>query len=253
MSKKTAIIGGSGLYSLMDGCLESDYKIKHREIIQTPYGEPSGPVIHGELFGKPLVFVARHGYTHRIPPHKINYRANIWMLKKLGIEQIIAVNAVGGISNNLPPEKIVIPDQIIDYSYGREFTFFEKDLAEVVHIDFTYPYDQTIRKDLIKAAKASNTIINETGTYGCTQGPRLETAAEIKRLEQDGCDMVGMTAMPEASLAREQGIAYAAIAVSANWAAGIQQQPLDMTSILKHLDQGMVNVNTLILSYMKNL
>jgi len=246
--KKTAIIGGSGLYGLMD-----DFKIKHREIIQTPYGEPSGPVIHGELYGKPLVFIARHGYTHRIPPHKINYRANIWMLKKLEIEQIIAVNAVGGINPNLAPQKIAIPDQIIDYSYGREFTFFEQDLAEVVHIDFSYPYDENIRNGLIRAAKECEIEINPTGTYGCTQGPRLETAAEIKRLKQDGCDMVGMTAMPEASLAREQHIDYAAISVSANWAAGIQQQPLEMSEILKHLDQGMLQVKNLILTYMKNL
>ncbi len=253
MTVKTAIIGGSGLYSLMGDSSVGDYKIIHREIIQTPYGEPSGPVIHGEVYGKPLIFIARHGYTHRIPPHKINYRANIWMLKKLGIEQVIAVNAVGGINDNFPPEKIAIPDQIIDYSYGREFTFFEQDLAEVVHIDFSYPYEETIRQALIKAAKASGIEINTSGTYGCTQGPRLETAAEIKRLAQDGCDMVGMTAMPEASLAREQSMAYASIAVSANWAAGIQQQPLDMDTILKHLNQGMVDVNTLILSYMKNL
>jgi len=245
---KIAIIGGSGLYGLMD-----DFKINHREIIQTPYGEPSGPVIHGELFGKPLIFIARHGYTHRIPPHKINYRANIWMLKKLEVEQIIAVNAVGGINPNLPPQKIAIPDQIIDYSYGREFTFFEQDLAEVVHIDFSYPYDENIRNGLIRAAKECEIEINPSGTYGCTQGPRLETAAEIKRLNQDGCDMVGMTAMPEASLAREQHIDYAAIAVSANWAAGIQQQTLEMDDIIKHLNQGMVQVKNLILTYMKNL
>lgn len=248
MTIKTAIIGGSGLYSLMD-----DFKVNHREIIQTPYGEPSGPVIHGEMFGKPLVFIARHGYTHRIPPHKINYRANIWMLKKLGINQIIAVNAVGGIHENLAPQTIAIPDQIIDYTYGREFTFFEKDLSEVVHIDFSYPYDETIRQGLIQAAKQANIITINQGTYGCTQGPRLETAAEIIRLKQDGCDMVGMTAMPEASLAREQGIDYAALTVCANWAAGIEQQPLDMVTILNHLNQGMVNVKTLILNYMKNL
>ncbi len=248
MTVKTAIIGGSGLYTLMD-----EFKITHREIIQTPYGEPSGPVIHGELYGKPLIFIARHGYTHRIPPHKINYRANIWLLKKLGIEQIIAVNAVGGINKNLPPQQIAIPDQIIDYTYDREFTFFEKDLSAVVHIDFSYPYSESIRKGLINAAKDAHLDIVHSGTYACTQGPRLETAAEIKRLAQDGCDMVGMTAMPEASLAREQNIDYASIAVSANWAAGIKNQPLDMADILNHLNQGMVQVKTLLLTYMKNL
>jgi len=248
MTFKTAIIGGTGLYSLMD-----DFKIIHREIRHTPYGEPSGPVIHGELYGKPLSFIARHGYTHRIPPHKINSRANIWMLKELGIEHIIAVNAVGGINKQLPPRKIAIPDQIIDYTYGREFTFFEKDLTEVVHIDFSYPYDESIRQALIQAAKDSNLKTFNTGTYACTQGPRLETAAEIKRLAQDGSDMVGMTAMPEAALAKELGMNYAAIAVSANWAAGIEKQVLDMAEILNHLNQGMVDVKTLILTYMKNL
>lgn len=248
MKVNTAIIGGSGLYALMD-----DFKILHREIMHTPYGEPSGPVIIGELEGKPLAFIARHGYTHRIPPHKINYRANIWMLKQLGIEQIIAVNAVGGIHPDLGPQKIAIPDQIIDYTYGRDFTFFEKDLSEVVHIDFSFPYDKTIRLALIKAAKDMNLDILKSGTYGCTQGPRLETAAEIKRLAQDGCDLVGMTAMPEAALAKEQGIDYAAIAVSANWAAGIEEQPLSMDDILNHLSQGMNQVKSLILTYMKNL
>ncbi len=248
MSVKTAIIGGSGLYALMD-----EFVINHREIIQTPYGEPSGPVIHGALYGKPVVFIARHGYTHRIPPHKINYRANIWSLKKLGVTQIIAVNAVGGIHADLPPQKIAIPEQIIDYTYGREFTFFEQDLAEVVHIDFSYPYTPNTRSALIKAANDAGIDILKTGTYGCTQGPRLETVAEIKRLTQDGCDMVGMTAMPEASLAKEQHIDYAAIAVSANWAAGIHAEPLDMADILNHLAQGMIDVKTLLLHYMKNL
>ncbi len=248
MNAKLAVIGGSGLYSLFE-----DFKVLHREIIQTPYGEPSCPVVHGEMHGKPLIFIARHGHTHRLAPHKINYRANIWMLKKLGVEKIIAVNAVGGIADDLPPQKIAIPDQIIDYSYGREFTFFDQDLGEVVHIDFSYPYSEEIRSDLIAAAKSADICINAQGTYGCTQGPRLETAAEIKRLKQDGCAMVGMTAMPEAALAREKSMQYAAIAVCANWAAGIQQQPLNMDAILKHLNQGMVQVNQLISSYIKNL
>lgn len=248
MPVKTAIIGGSGCYSLMD-----DFKIIRREMIQTPYGEPSGRVIHAELFGKPLAFIARHGDRHSIAPHKINYRANIGVLKKLGIQQIIAVNAIGGIHKKLAPQNISIPDQIIDYSYGRAFTFFEKDLSEAIHIDFSYPYDEAIRQALIKAAKESGIDVMTHGTYGCTQGPRLETAAEIKRLTQDGCDMVGMTTMPEAALAKEQGIGYAAIAVSSNWAAGIEKQALDMQDILNHLDKGMLQVKNIILNYMKNL
>jgi len=246
MNAKLAVIGGSGLYSLFE-----DFKVRHREIIQTPYGEPSCPVVHGEMHGKPLIFIARHGYTHRIPPHKINYRANIWMLKKLGVEDIIAVNAVGGISDDLPPEKIAIPDQIIDYSYGRDFTFFDQDFGEVVHIDFSYPYSEDIRRGLVSAAASVSIEINNQGAYACTQGPRLETAAEIQRLKRDGCDMVGMTAMPEAALAREKSMQYAAIAVCANWAAGIQKEPLNMDAILKHLNQGMGQVNQLISSYIK--
>lgn len=245
---RLAIIGGSGLYALMD-----DFKVVHREIMQTPYGEPSGPVVQGEIYGQSLTFIARHGYTHRIPPHKINYRANIWMLKKLGIESIIAVNAVGGINKDLAPRQLSIPDQIIDYTYGREFTFFEQNLSEVVHIDFSYPYTQSLRQQLISAAKQADIAVLKQGTYGCTQGPRLETAAEIKRLAQDGCDMVGMTAMPEASLAREQGIDYAAIAVSANWAAGIEPQEIDMQEIIAHLNSGMADVKLLISTYIKNL
>lgn len=246
---KLAIIGGSGLYSLMD----DEFKVIHREIIQTPYGEPSGPVTHIEVAGKPIVFIARHGYTHRLPPHKINYRANIWMLKELGIEQIVAVNAVGGINKRLPPQGIAIADQLIDYTYGRDFTFYEQDLDEVIHVDFTYPYDERLRQQLIEAAAQAHIDVMTNGIYGCTQGPRLETAAEIVRLQKDGCDMVGMTAMPETSLAREKGINYAALALSVNWAAGITKETLNMSDINEHLSLGMCRVKKILLTFIQNI
>lgn len=248
MTATLAVIGGSGLYSLFEDFIEI-----RKEIIATPYGEPSGSVVHGEMHGKPVVFIARHGYTHAIPPHKINYRANIWMLKELGIQQIIAVNAVGGISRDFPPKKIAIPDQIIDYSYGREFTFVDENSEEVIHVDFSYPFSETIRKNLIDAAEQLSIPVNKNGVYGCTQGPRLETVAEIKRLEQDGCTMVGMTAMPEAALAREKGIKYASLAVCANWAAGLEKETLSMDVILNNLSQGMQQVNQCISKYIYNL
>ena len=190
-----AIIGGTGLTQL------SDLTIIKREQLDTPYGSPSAEFVNGEPNNTPVIFLARHGNPHSIAPHKINYRANIWGLKQLGVEQIIAVAAVGGITSEMVPAHIAIPDQIIDYSYGRLHTFFEDEAVQ--HIDFTYPYSQKLRSRLISAAAEANIKISPLGTYGCTQGPRLETAAEIQRMERDGCDLVGMTGMPEAALAKE--------------------------------------------------
>jgi 5'-methylthioinosine phosphorylase len=241
-----AVIGGTGLYAMMD-----DFEMVRQEIVNTPYGEASGPLVHGRLHGKSVVFLARHGFTHRLPPHRINYRANIWMLKKAGVDKILAVNAVGGINPNSPPEKIVIPDQIIDYSWGREHTFYAEDLTRVVHIDFTNPYSESLRKTLITAGKNCSLNLVESGVYGCTQGPRLETAAEIKRLQQDGCDLVGMTGMPEASLAREISIEYASIAVVANWGAGLCEDEISMDQIESALQNGMESVKSLILETVK--
>jgi 5'-methylthioinosine phosphorylase len=236
-----AVIGGTGLYAMMD-----DFEMVRQEIINTPYGEASSPLVHGVLHGKSVVFLARHGFTHRLPPHRINYRANIWMLKKSGVNKILAVNAVGGIHPNSPPETIIIPDQIIDYSWGREHTFYSEDLTRVEHIDFTHPYSESLRKTLITAGKNCAINLVESGVYGCTQGPRLETAAEIKRLQRDGCDLVGMTGMPEASLAREISIDYASIAVVANWAAGLSDDEISMEQIESSLQNGMESVKRLV-------
>ena len=188
MAQLLAIIGGTGLTSL------ETLSISRREMVSTPYGEPSGPLTHGELGGKAVVFLARHGYGHTIPPHKVNYRANLWALQHIGVEQVIAVAAVGGIRADMEPGCLAFPDQIIDYTWSRGHTFFEDDLTHVTHIDFTYPYCEELRRKLIQAARHAGLDPREGGAYGAMQGPRLETAAEIMRLERDGCDMVGMTA-----------------------------------------------------------
>ncbi len=234
-----AIIGGTGLNSL------KNLEITHREMVQTPYGAPSGPAVHGTVAGREVVFMARHGSGHTIPPHRVNYRANIWALRSLGVERVIAVAAVGGISAEMSPGRIAFPDQIIDYTWSRENTYFEDNLEEVTHIDFTFPYCDEMRTLLIQAAADAGVEHTPTGTYGATQGPRLETAAEIRRLERDGCDMVGMTGMPEAALARELGLCYATCAVSANWAAGKGEGVITMQEIDKHLKSGMEAVRRL--------
>ena len=220
-----AIIGGTGLTQL------ANMNIIKSERLTTPYGNPSANFVIGELNNKEVIFLARHGNPHTIAPHKINYCANIWGLKQLGVENIIAVAAVGGITPNMSPAHIAIPDQIIDYSYGRKHTFFEDENDPVTHIDFSYPYSQTLRSKLIHAAKQAGIHISPIGTYGCTQGPRLETTAEINRMGQDGCDVVGMTGMPEAALAKELGINYAAVCVIANWAAGKMEGEITMAEI----------------------
>jgi len=241
---KLAIIGGTGLTQLRD------LIIIKRDKLSTPYGSPSADFITGELNQKEVIFLARHGCPHTIAPHQINYRANIWGLKQLGVEQIVAVAAVGGITEEMVPAHIAIPDQIIDYSHGRRHTFFEDENYPVTHIDFTYPYSQKLRSALISAAAKANINISPIGTYGCTQGPRLETAAEIKRMEKDGCDLVGMTGMPEAALAKELAMDYAAISVIANWAAGKSAGEITMAEIEQHLHVGMVNIAELLKGFM---
>jgi 5'-methylthioinosine phosphorylase len=234
-----AIIGGTGLTSL------SGLEIVCREVAHTPYGEPSGFLTHGKLAGQEVVFLPRHGYAHTIPPHLVNYRANIWALKSIGIRRVLAIAAVGGISDNMQPGWIAFPDQIIDYTYGRAHSYFELDSESVAHVDFTDPYDANMRQQLIAAAQSANLHFVGNGTYGATQGPRLETAAEISRMERDGCDLVGMTGMPEAALAREQELAYACCAVITNRAAGKSHANIH-AEIEKYLKQGMDQVRKLL-------
>ena len=209
-----AIIGGSGLAQL------AGLEVAQRRALQTPYGEPSGELSFGRLRGRPLVFLARHGEQHSIPPHQVNYRANLWALSESGALGVVAVAAVGSIRADLKPGDLVFPDQIIDYTWGRQSTFHDGPGASVAHVDFTEPYDQALRDRLRKAATAIGSRVSDRAVYAATQGPRLESAAEINRLERDGADVVGMTGMPEAALARELALPYAAINVVANYAAG---------------------------------
>jgi 5'-methylthioinosine phosphorylase len=209
-----AIIGGSGLSQL--GNMEAT----QRRVARTPYGEPSGALTFGRIAGREVVFLARHGYGHTIAPHEVNYRANIWALKDAGAECVVSVASVGGIRADIAPGMLVLPDQIIDYTWGRSSTYFEGAGVPVNHIDFTVPYSAQLRKRVLQAATACKEEIFDGGVYAATQGPRLETAAEITRLERDGAHIVGMTGMPEAALAREVSLDYATIAVVANCAAG---------------------------------
>jgi len=209
-----AIIGGTGLTQL------ANLEITHRQVMRTPYGEPSGAITFGRLRQHEVMFLARHGYGHTIPPHEVNYRANLWALHEQGATRIVSVASVGGIRADLSPGDIVVPDQIIDYTYGRAVTYFDGRDRPVTHIDFTQPYNPELRRQILGAARRANENCQDGGVYAATQGPRLETAAEINRLERDGADMVGMTGMPEASLAKELGLSYAAIAVVVNHAAG---------------------------------
>ncbi len=239
--QRLAIIGGTGLGNL------KNLEITRHQVVNTPYGEPSAPLTFGIFGGCEVVFFARHGHAHRIPPHQINYRANLWALKEAGVSEIIAVAAVGGIAPRMAPSVLCVPDQIIDYTYGREQTFFEGTLDCVTHIDFTYPYSEPLRQALLNAAAAMSMDVVAGGVYACTQGPRLESAAEVKRLERDGCDIVGMTGMPEASLARELGLDYAHLSVVANWAAGKNNgQVISMDEIDATLKEGMGKVRLLI-------
>lgn len=209
-----AIIGGSGLSQL------DNLKIELRKVVRTPYGEPSGPLTFGRVGGREVVFLARHGNGHTIAPHEVNYRANLWALKAEGVARVVSVASVGGVRKDLDPGTLMVPDQIIDYTWGRRSTFFEGADVPVTHIDFTEPYSSALRQRILDAALLCQERVVDGGVYAATQGPRLETAAEINRMERDGADVVGMTGMPEAVLARELGLEYAAIAVVANYAAG---------------------------------
>jgi len=227
-----AIIGGSGLDAI------EDLEITNRKVVRTPYGDPSGIVTAGNLYGRSFVFLPRHGSQHTIPPHKINYRANIWALKDYGVDTIIAFAAVGAIDDNLIPGAIVIPDQLIDYTWGREHTFYDGTSESVQHVEFDTPYSAVTRRQLIQAAKKAELSAITEGTYAVTQGPRFETPAEIVKLERDGATIVGMTGMPEAILARELQIDYACVAIVVNPAAGKGDEVISIEKIKVFLETG---------------
>jgi 5'-deoxy-5'-methylthioadenosine phosphorylase len=237
-----AVIGGSGLTQL------ANLDVSHREVLRTPYGEPSGAVTFGQICGRPVAFLARHGHGHTIAPHEVNYRANIWALAQRGVVAIVSVASVGSIRADLRPGDIVIPHQIIDYTWGRKSTYHEGPDSTLTHIDFTEPYDRALREKLMLAAADAGIAVSDQGVYAATQGPRLETAAEINRFERDGADLVGMTGMPEAALAREMGVPYAAISVVANHAAGRADslQGISFTAIQGVLVESMGRVRSII-------
>ncbi len=237
-----AIIGGSGLTQL------ANLEIACREWIATPYGEPSAAVTRGRMRGHEVLFLARHGDTHTFAPHEVNYRANVWALHSLGAKDVVAVNTVGGIDARLGPGALVVPDQIIDYTHGRKQTYFEGAGQPVTHVDFTHPFCQALRARLLQAVRAAGESALAGGVYAAVQGPRLESKAEIDRLERDGATMVGMTGMPEAGLARELGLCYAMMGVSANHAAGRgdSRQAIDLEQIMRVVEGAMQRVRRIL-------
>ena len=240
---KLGIIGGSGLYEV------PGFIHLKEESISTPYGEPSARyIIAGpeDGAGPQVVFLPRHGAKHSIPPHKVNYRANVWGMRSLGVERIVGVNAVGAIDPGFPPGSIVLPDQAIDFTNGaRESTFY--DGQDVVHIDFTDPYCPEMREVIMRAAQAEGVFLVSTGAvYVCTNGPRLESRAEIEFFRRAGGHIVGMTGMPEAALARELQVCYAAVSVITNFAAGVSAGKLTTTEVVETMAKSTAAVMTLL-------
>jgi len=237
-----AVIGGTGVYAL------ADLADVHAELPQTAYGPPSGPVRIGTLGQHRVAFLARHGEGHSVPPHRINYRANLAALQALGARRVLALNTVGGITAACAPRALVCPDQLIDYTWGRISTLCEEPGTPVLHVDFGDPYSGTLRAAVLDAARRAEVPVVDRGCYGATQGPRLETKAEIARMRRDGCDIVGMTGMPEAGLAREINLQYAAIAVVANYAAGRgdSERAVPLDRIQAVLDEAMGRVRRII-------
>ncbi|MDR7136250.1 5'-methylthioinosine phosphorylase [Lysobacter niastensis] len=225
-----AVIGGTGLYKLAD---LQDVET-HQPVTQ--YGAASGPIRIGTLAGHRVAFLARHGEGHSLPPHKINYRANLAALQALGARRVLALNTVGGITERFGPRVLACPDQLIDYTWGRISTICEEPGTEVLHVDFGEPYTRALREAVLAAARGAGVDLVDGGCYGATQGPRLETRAEIARLRRDGCDLVGMTGMPEAGLAREMGLDYACLGIVANWAAGAGPDPDEVITLQDVLD-----------------
>jgi len=210
-----AVIGGTGMNEW------PGLAIQRAQPVGTPYGDPSAPLTYGRVYGTDVIFLPRHGDGHKLPPHAINYRANLWALRDAGVRWVVAIAAVGGIARTMKPAAVAVPDDLIDYTHGREHTFFDGVRAPLQHVDLSEPYAPALRRTLLAGAKKAGVRLVNGGVMGVTQGPRLESPAEIARMKRDGCAMVGMTGMPEAVLAREAGLEYAALAVSVNWAAGL--------------------------------
>lgn len=218
-----------------------------------PYGEPSAALQEYLLEGVHVLFLPRHGVGHRTPPHAVNYRANIDLFRQVQVDGIVAVNAVGGISAENAPGSLTLPDQLIDYSWGRAHTFSESAEDDLLHVDFESPFAGPLRSALLKAAARSRLKVNDGGCIAVTQGPRLETSAEIQKFKRDGCDLVGMTSMPEAALAREAGLDYASVCVNANWAAGLDDTPITLDAVHEVLEAAMDDVRLLLDTLFKEL
>lgn len=231
------LIGGTGFADF------PELTARRKELASTEWGDVE--ILHGQLQGIAVVFACRHGDPPRFPPHRINYRALIEAMAQLGVRCIYSVNAVGSIDPALGLADLVVPDQIVDYTWGREHTFFDDALH---HIEFTFPFSESLRGRLIGGADTLKLteVVKPGGVYGCMQGPRLETAAEIRRMAQDGCTVVGMTAMPEAALARERDIDYAVISVIVNKAAGLDGEAIDMSKISAALELGITRARALV-------
>ena len=251
---RIGIIGGSGLNTL-EGLTPGEVRA-----VDTRWGAPSAPLRFGAFADVEIVFLARHGEPHGIPPHRVNYRANIQALQDAGVDIIFASAAVGGIAAFAPPGALVLPDQIINYTWGRDTTFHDApcEAADgggigVTHVDFTYPYDAELRRQLLATAQRCGAALHDGGCYGATQGPRLETAAEIRRMQRDGCDAVGMTGMPEAALAREAGLPYVSVNVVANWAAGLSEDPITLEAIERILGDGIADLRRLLAAWLGTL
>lgn len=226
------VIGGTGLSNI------AELEVERVHALHTPFGETSTPIEEGSVLGQRLCFLHRHGGTGRpIPPHLVNYRANIWAMRELGVRQVLAVNAVGAINPKCRPGRLFLPTQLIDYTWGREHSFDDGSSGTLLHIDFTHPFSRSLRQALL-GCDSSSTLVDATETVvGVVQGPRLETAAEIRRFARDGCDLIGMTSMPEAALAREAGLDYQPICMVVNAAAGVEGDSIDHDDIKAVLER----------------
>jgi len=241
--QRLGLIGGTGLDHFGKAVRTHD--------IDGLYGHPSASLAEYHIGQSQVFFLPRHGEQHETPPHSVNYRANIDAFRQLNVEGIVAVNAVGGISQPHEPGALSLPDQLIDYTWGREHTFSMVAGDELKHVEFAGPFDGRVRLGLLKAAATAGIDVADGGCVGVTQGPRLETAAEIRKFKQDGCGLVGMTSMPEAALAREAGLDYASLCIIANWAAGLEEEPVSMAAIEATLARAMINVRKLLGQFFK--
>lgn len=240
-----ALVGGTGLTEWDDHAATIE--------LDTPYGIPSAPIRIIQTEPLRLLFLPRHGSPHRFPPHGVNYRANMWALREAGADRVVAVSAVGGISESYSPGTLALPDQVIDYTWGRKHTYFDSGDEPLVHVDFTHPYAGPLRHELVRAAHRSGVEVTDGGCIGVFQGPRLESAAEVEKARRDGCHMAGMTALPEAGLARELGLDYAGLAVVSNWGAGVSDDLLSEDDIAETLVEPMMRVRALLNALVKEL